>query len=209
MKKYFLLLVLLLTGTKSVSAQGLPGNPGNLTPKLILDSIYRHLDPALITSGRLADRGAPLADLSHYAGLPDAPGDTADAGAFARVYHLLRSAALTPATALPDPATTFLAARHTAATDTASPVGLLVLRLPYHRLRPTALADSLVRVRGIQLFDHPGRTASPYEAREAFVAAPALSVLTLLAARASLSLKASNRTNRKRLRCTYSGGVCG
>ncbi len=62
MKNGFLLLVLLLTGGQGASAQGMPGNPGHLTPQLILDSIYGHLDPAPITSGRLADRGAPLAD---------------------------------------------------------------------------------------------------------------------------------------------------
>lgn len=137
--------------------------------EVMIDSVFGSLDFSDVSTGLLMDRTIHFVDYTRYDGtLSDS--NPVDYRTFLSLYASLYSAPLdTSDRPLPD-----LPAYKATAEDVASsgvvPVGALLMH--YHRIKPTALADELLALNGIQLQDVPGRPESPYLEGRIFAVAP-------------------------------------
>ncbi|MEZ4827246.1 MAG: hypothetical protein R3C61_13360 [Bacteroidia bacterium] len=127
--------------------------------EVMIDSMFGSLDFSDVSTGLLMDRTIHFVDYTRYDGtLSDS--NPVDYRTFLSLYASLHSAPLdTSDRPLPDlPA--YKATAEDVALSGVVPVGAILMH--YHRIKPTALADELLALNGIQLQDVPGRPESPY-----------------------------------------------
>ncbi|HMQ50230.1 MAG TPA: hypothetical protein PKA70_22375 [Saprospiraceae bacterium] len=126
------------------------------------DYAFAALDLSGISSGFLADKAIPLADLDKYDGTLN---ETVNKHSLDFICATLADAAVSSTVAVP------IGLVEHSVTSGVIPFNMLFYE--YHRIKPTALGDGLVTVSNNQIHPVPG-AASPYESRRLFAAAPSL-----------------------------------
>ena len=161
----FFIFLLLALGLRPAQAQG----PDSL--RTALDRLFAPLDKAQVPVPYLYEYGNRFVSaLPHNGTLTDS--SVATLLAWPLLYASVISGNVGRPSPLPAPATINAAlAAQVAATPEAIPVVLQCL--PYATLRPDARPAGLLTAANGQLFDVPGRLASPYVRRTLFAAAPA------------------------------------
>jgi len=134
----------------------------------MFDSCYKNLNLDYATTGLLIDKAIPTINVQAYSGLT---GDTilSDNFAWRRAYGTLRRAFIDSTEAF-DTLEKVIGLMEAYQDSGYMPIG--IINYQYNRIKSTAIEDSLIYVSGIQLFDVSGRTESPYEVKNCFMAAP-------------------------------------
>ena len=135
----------------------------------MMDSIYEHVDLTVLSSHHLLSRAPVLVPIGQYDGSSGA--DTLDFKTWQSIYASLYLAATDAAHQLPEPETGY-GQLHATLSDTAA-IPLAVLHHDYHVLDSLALADSLLTLDGVQLYDVVGRPRSPWLPGHVTAMAPA------------------------------------
>ena len=135
----------------------------------MMDSIYEHVDLTPISSHHLLSKAPVLVPIAQFDGSSGA--DTLDFETWQSIYASLYLAATDSTYRLPHPETGYAQLR-AALADTAA-IPLAVLHHDYHLLDSLALADSLLTLNGVQLYDVAGRPRSPWLPGHVTAMAPA------------------------------------
>ena len=134
---------------------------------------YETLDPAYVGTGILCDRTELLTPIEGYQGQP-AP-DTAALSTWKQIYHELDMAEVgTPG--MMGPSVDAIEQQAEPVLESGV-VPIAILNLKYDKVKDTAVDDGLLEERDGQLYDVPGRPASPYVERLAFTASPFVETL--------------------------------
>ncbi|GAA3938387.1 T9SS type A sorting domain-containing protein [Hymenobacter algoricola] len=173
MKKKYLILALFLASMGQVQAQ----NPAVFSvPMQQVDQqdqayVLAPLDKSQIPTGFLSDYAIPLVPLDVFNGTLTDSSRTTPNG-FRALYGTAYTANIYGTNPLPTLQT--LNSRVSAAVATAgTTIPLMVQRIGYAAIRADAFSANLLSLQNGQAYDVPGRTASPYEQRVVFAAAPA------------------------------------
>ncbi|MBX7205663.1 MAG: hypothetical protein K1X81_09595, partial [Bacteroidia bacterium] len=134
----------------------------------MFDSCYKNLNLDYATTGLLIDKAIPTINVQAYSGLT---GDTilSDNFAWRRAYGTLRRAFIDSTEAF-DTLEKVIGLMEAYQDSGYMPIG--IINYQYNRIKLTAIEDSLIYVSGIRLFDVTGRSESPYEIKNCFMAAP-------------------------------------
>lgn len=166
MKKLYFSLLLCLLGTGRLLAQTID------SMRYQLDQVFAHVDKSQVPTRLLDAYALPMVPLAPFNGvLQDSVLLNPDL--FRGLYATAYTACIYGANPLPTLQT--LNANVAAAEAAAAPGTLPVLMqlIRYATIRPEAQSQNLLTVQNQQLYDAPGRSASPYGLCSLFAAAPA------------------------------------
>lgn len=164
MKKLYLLLASLLLRLPLLHAQ----QPDSLSLKL--NAVFANIDKSQVPTRLLMEYGLPLFRLSSFNGAL-ADSTRTNSTIFRALYASAYTACITgtnPLKSLPD----YNAQVEAVEANDATVIPIMVQRIDFATLRPDAVSQNLLSVQNNQLYDVPGRSQSPYQARTFFAAAP-------------------------------------
>ena len=138
------------------------------TPQEQFDFIAQNLDLSEIRSGLLVDKALPLSAIGKYNGQQLNSENLADGLQFCMMYAMLSSMNVRNNGGLPAPKSY----TEVVANARANQVLMAGVHYTYEQIKEDALQSNLLAHNGGQLFDVPGRTASPYTSQEAFLVTP-------------------------------------
>lgn len=139
------------------------------TLRVMMDSVFALTDLSGVSSGILADRGFQYVPIEWYEGTLEAY-NKLYYETWHGLYASMYTAAIDTNDRLPHPVGAYRQDQEALTEGRPIPLGLLYM--DYHQLDTNSIADGLLAWSGKQLTDVPGRSRSPYLARQLFGATP-------------------------------------